>query len=257
MANENGLVQGKVALVTGGASGIGRATALAFAREGAAAVAVCDVDEAGGVETAEAAGKEGAEARFFSLDVSDEAQVEAAVRACVEVFGGLDCALNNACINGPAGLLHQCSLEDWNRTLAVNLTGVFLCMKHEIPAMIARGGGAIVNISSGAGVIAVPGLSPYCASKHAILGITKTAAVENAMTGVRINAVLPGSTDTPLLRSIMDRDPRVEKMVRRNLPGGRLGLPAEIAEAAVWLCSDRASFVTGDSMLVDGGAVAR
>jgi NAD(P)-dependent dehydrogenase (short-subunit alcohol dehydrogenase family) len=139
----------------------------------------------------------------------------------------------------------------------VNLIGVFLCLKHELPVMQSQGSGAIVNVSSGAGLIGVPGLAPYCASKHAVLGLTKTAALENARTGVRVNAVCPGSTDTPLLRSVMDLDPGVERMVLANQPGGRLGRPEEIAEAIAWLCSDRASFVTGESLLVDGGQVAR
>jgi NAD(P)-dependent dehydrogenase (short-subunit alcohol dehydrogenase family) len=155
------------------------------------------------------------------------------------------------------GSLHEIELSDWTRTLAVNLTGVFLCMKHEIPVMQACGGGAIVNTASGAGLIATPGLSAYCASKHAILGITKTAAVENARSGVRVNAICPGSTDTPMLRSAMQTSPEVEKLILASQPGGRLGRAEEVAEAAVWLCSDRASFVSGASMLVDGAAVAR
>lgn len=251
-----GLVEGKAALVTGAASGIGREAVLLFAAEGARVLA-CDADAGGGEATAEAAREAGGEARFLRADVTVEAEVEAAVRACVDAFGRLDCAFNNAGISGAGGLLHQIEREGWERTLAVNLTGVFLCMKHEIPAMIAGGGGAIVNTSSGAGVIGVPGMAPYCASKHAILGITKTAAMENARSGVRVNAVCPGSTDTPMLQAIMARDPGVEKLVRASLPGGRLGAPAEIAQAVVWLCSDRASYVSGESMLVDGGAVAR
>jgi NAD(P)-dependent dehydrogenase (short-subunit alcohol dehydrogenase family) len=139
----------------------------------------------------------------------------------------------------------------------INLTGVFLCLTHEIRVMQEQGSGSIVNVASGAGVIAVPAMPHYCASKHGVLGLTKTAAVENARLGVRVNAICPGSTDTPLLRATIDASPEIEKLVMKSLPGGRLGLPGEIAEAAVWLCSDRASFVTGESMLVDGGAVAR
>ncbi len=250
------MLAGKVALVTGGASGIGRATCLASAREGARVV-VSDVDAEGGEACAEAIRADGGEAEFVRADASLEADVAALVGRAVERFGRLDCALNNAGITGAGGFLHQIALEDFERTLAVNLRSVFLCMKYEIRQMIDQGGGAIVNTSSGAGVIATPFLSPYAASKHAILGLTKTAAVENARTGVRINAVLPGSTDTPMLRAAMGGSPEVEKMVMRSLPGGRLGTPEEIAEAIVWLLSDRASFVTGDSMLVDGGSVAR
>jgi NAD(P)-dependent dehydrogenase (short-subunit alcohol dehydrogenase family) len=250
------LLEGKVGLVTGGASGIGRATCEAFAREGAR-VMVGDLDARGAEETARAICDAGGEAESRSVDVTREDQVEALVAAAVERFGRLDCALNNAGISGTAGPLQQIALEDFRRTLDVNLVGVFLCMKHEIRAMQGQGSGAIVNTASGAGVIATPALSPYCASKHGILGLTKTAALENARTGIRINAVLPGSTDTPMLRASMGDNPEIEKLVLRGQPGGRLGRPEEIAEAVVWLCSDRASFVTGDSMLVDGGAVAR
>ncbi len=246
----------KVALVTGGASGIGRATCLAFAREGARVV-VSDVDAETGEACADEIRRSGGDAVFRRADVSDESEVEALVATAVERFGRLDCALNNAGISGAGGPLQQISLDDFRRTLDINLIGVFLCMKHEIAAMLESGGGAIVNTASGAGVIATPFLSPYAASKHAILGLTKTAAVENARSGVRINAILPGSTDTPMLRATMDGNPEIVKLVLRSMPGGRLGRPEEIAEAVVWLCSDRASFVTGDSMLVDGGAVAR
>jgi NAD(P)-dependent dehydrogenase (short-subunit alcohol dehydrogenase family) len=251
-----GLVEGKVALVTGGGLGIGRAAAQIFAREGAAVV-ICDVDSRAGEDTLASLRQSGSRGSFFRADVSDEAQVASLVRHCTDTFGRLDCALNNAGITGPASPLHHMALEDWSRTLSINLTGVFLCMKHEIPVMQSQGGGAIVNVASGSGVIATPGLAHYCASKHGVLGITKTAAVENARTGIRINAICPGSTDTPALRAAMRQAPQVEKMVMASLPGGRLGRPEEIAEAAVWLCSDRASFVSGESMLIDGGAVAR
>jgi NAD(P)-dependent dehydrogenase (short-subunit alcohol dehydrogenase family) len=251
-----GLVEGKVALVTGGGLGIGRAAARIFAREGAQVV-VCDIDAEAGEETLASLCESGGRSSFFRADISDEAQVASLVRHCTDTFGRLDCALNNAGITGPASPLHQMALEDWSRTLAINLTGVFLCMKHEIPAMQSQGGGAIVNVASGSGVIATPGLAHYCASKHGVLGITKTAAVENARTGVRINAICPGSTDTPALRAAMQQSPQVEKMIMASLPGGRLGRAEEIGEAAVWLCSDRASFVSGESMLIDGATIAR
>jgi NAD(P)-dependent dehydrogenase (short-subunit alcohol dehydrogenase family) len=249
------LLEGKSALVTGAASGIGRASALAFAREGARVV-IADVNEAEGRKAAEVIRRAGSEARFVRADVTREDEVEAMVRETVEAFGGLDCALNNAGMTGVAGPLQGLSLEEFERVMALNLVGVFLCMKHEIPAM-GEGGGAIVNMASGAGLIPTPGLAPYCASKHGVLGLTKTAALENARTGIRINAICPGSTDTPMLQTSMAADPQVKKMVLSAQPGGRLGTAEEIAEAAVWLCSDRASFVTGHSMLVDGGAVAR
>lgn len=251
----SGLVEDKVALVTGAGSGIGRATALALAREGAR-VLVSDVEAGGGQATTRAIREAGGEARFQRTDVTREDEVAALVAAAVESWGRLDCAVNNAGITGSGGAIPDLELEQWNRTLAVNLTGVFLCLKYEIPAMRERGG-AIVNMASGAGLIGVPGLPHYCASKHGVLGLTKTAALENARSGVRVNAICPGSTDTPLLRGAMSADPRLEELVLSNIPSGRLGRPEEIAEAAVWLCSDRAAWVTGESMLVDGGSVAR
>ncbi len=251
-----GLVEGKVALVTGAATGIGRATAILLAREGARVV-VSDVDQSQGETTVSLIREAGGEAAFHRTDVSDEEQVVALIEHVRAHFGRLDCAVNNAGIAGPTAALHQVSLEDWNRTLTTNLGGVFLCLKHEIPLMQQQGGGAIVNTASGAGVVAAPGMAPYCASKHGILGLTKTAAVENAALGIRINAICPGATDTPMMQATMAIDPSVKKMVLKSMPGGRMGEAAEIAEAAVWLCSDRASFVSGEAMLVDGGAVAR
>jgi len=251
-----GLVQGKSALVTGGASGIGRSTALAFAHEGAR-VLVCDVADENGEAVANEISAAGGEARFLHVDVTQEADIAAMVRTAVDVFGGLDCAVNNAGITGTAAAIPDLPVEEWSRILLVNLTGVFLCLKHEIPVMNEQGGGAIVNMASGAGLVPVPGLVHYCASKHGVLGLTKTAAVESARSGVRINAICPGSTDTPTLRAAMDGNPQIEKMILSSVPSGRLGQPEETAEAAVWLCSDRASYVNGASMLVDGGAVAR
>lgn len=255
-AADTGIVAGKVALVTGAAKGIGRATAEIFAREGARVV-VSDVDEEGGQETVTRIAEAGGEASFFRADVSREEDVISLVAHCTQTYDRLDCAHNNAGITGAAGLVHQIDHEGWQQTLAVNLSGVFLCMKHELAVMIEQGSGAIVNTSSGAGVIATPGLSPYCASKHAILGLTKTAALENARTGVRVNAVCPGTVDTPMLQASMQMSPAMEKMILRSQPGGRLGRPEEIGEAVVWLCSERASFVTGESMMVDGGSVSR
>ena len=251
----SGLLAGKSALVTGAASGIGRATAVACAREGAR-VMLADVDEAGGRAAAAAITGDAGEARFMIADVTSEPSVAALVAAAVDAFGRLDCAVNNAGITGAMAPLHDLPLEEFRRVIDLNLTGVFLFMKHEILAMQSAGG-AIVNMASGAALIAAPALSAYCASKHAVLGLTKTAARENARSGIRINAICPGSTDTPMLRTSMAESPQVEKMILAGQPGGRLGTPDEIAEAAVWLCSDRASFVTGHSMLVDGGAVAR
>jgi NAD(P)-dependent dehydrogenase (short-subunit alcohol dehydrogenase family) len=250
-----GLLAGKAALVTGAASGIGAASARAFAREGARVV-LCDLDERGEA-VAEEIRKSGADARFVRADVADEGAVADLVRAVIDAHGRIDCAHNNAGITGALGQVQDIELEGFERTLRANLTSMFLCLKHEIRAMRAQGGGAIVNTSSGAGLIPTPGLSPYCASKHGLLGLTKTAALENAKTGVRVNAICPGAIDTPMLQRFMGVDPSVEKLIRAGQPGGRLGQPEEIAEAAVWLCSDRASFVSGESMLVDGAAVCR
>jgi NAD(P)-dependent dehydrogenase (short-subunit alcohol dehydrogenase family) len=153
--------------------------------------------------------------------------------------------------------MHEIPTEEWNAILSLNLTSVFLCMKHEIPLMMRQGSGAIVNTASGAGLVAVPLLAHYAAAKHGVLGLTKAAAIENARTGLRINAICPGSVETPALRAHMAKDPAIERGILATQPGGRLGQPEEIAEAVIWLCSDRASFVTGESFVVDGGAVAR
>ncbi len=251
-----GLLEGKSGLITGGASGIGRATALAFAREGAS-VTVADIADDAGKKVAEEIESAGGRAHFIHLDVTSESDVENAVRSTVEAFGRLDCAVNNAGTTGASGMIQQISLEAWRKTMSINLESVFLCLKYELLVMQEQKNGAIVNVASGAGLIAVPGLSPYCASKHGVLGLTKTAAVENARSGVRVNAICPGSTDTPMLRAAMEASPVMEKMIMSSLPSGRLGTPDQIAEAAVWLCSDRAAYVSGESMLVDAAAVAR
>jgi NAD(P)-dependent dehydrogenase (short-subunit alcohol dehydrogenase family) len=175
----------------------------------------------------------------------------------VEQLGGLHCAFNNAGINSPMMAFHEMSLEEWNRMIAVNLTAVFLCMKHELAHMVKSGGGAIVNTSSGAGLIAAPGMPHYTAAKHGVLGLVKTAAQEYARQNIRVNAICPGVTDTPMMRSFLAGKPEVEQMMMATLPFGRMGRPEEMAQAAVWLCSDSASFVSGESMLVDGASVCR
>jgi len=251
-----GLVEGKAALVTGGASGIGRATALALARDGAR-VLVADRDGDGAEAVAKAIAAAGGTACAAEVDVSSPDDVAAMVRGAVDAFGRLDGAVNAAGIIAAPALLHDMSLEAWERTLAVNLTGVFLCLQQELRVMRAQGQGAIVNVSSGAGVLGTPALGHYVASKHGILGLTKTAALENAKSGVRVNAICPGSTDTPMLQGFMSGSAEARKMILASTPPGRLGTPEEIAEAAVWLLSDRASYVSGESLFVDYAAVSR
>jgi NAD(P)-dependent dehydrogenase (short-subunit alcohol dehydrogenase family) len=251
------LLAGKVGLVTGAGSGIGRATAVAMATEGAAGVMVADVDADGGQETVALVEKAGAPARFVATDVTDSAAVAGLVQATVDAFGRLDCAHNNAGVSGPVASLADYDEAEWHRVLAVNLTGVFLGMRHQIPAMLATGGGAIVNTSSGAGVVGTPGLAPYVASKHGVLGLTKVAAMEYGRAGIRVNAVCPGTTRTPMLADYLASDPAAEKRMAVLSPAGRLGEPEEVAAAVVWLCSDAASFVSGHALLVDGGAVSR
>ena len=250
------LMQDKVALVTGAASGIGRAAALAFAREGAK-LALSDVDAVGGQETVSLVTQAGGDARFIEADVSQAHAVETLVSQTVETYGRLDAAFNNAGIEGSIARTVEYAEADWDRVIAVNLTGVWLCMKYEIPAMLEQGGGAIVNTSSAAGLLGFRGAAAYVASKHGVVGLTKTAALEYAKSGVRVNAVCPGAIDTPMMgRLTGHRTDRFEKMASFE-PVGRMGSPAEIAEAVVWLCSDAASFVTGHAMSVDGGIVAQ
>jgi NAD(P)-dependent dehydrogenase (short-subunit alcohol dehydrogenase family) len=251
-----GVVAGKVALVTGASSGIGRATALAFAREGAKVV-VADVTVEGGEETVAQVKKAGGEAIFVKTDVSKAVEVEALVAKAVATYGRLDCAHNNAGIAGNAKTIVDDTEDNWDRILAINLKGVWLCMKYEIAHMLKQGGGAIVNTASGAGLIGVRRGGAYVASKHGVVGLTKTAALEYAKAGIRVNCVCPGPIDTPMLQGIGGSNQVViERMVAAQ-PGGRLGKPAEIAEAAVWLCSDAASFITGLPMPVDGGYTAQ
>jgi NAD(P)-dependent dehydrogenase (short-subunit alcohol dehydrogenase family) len=247
---------GKVALVTGGGSGLGRASAVAFARDGARVV-VADIAEAGGRATVAEIEAQGGEAVFVPTDVTQESHVEALVAGAVARYGRLDCALNNAGTTGPGAFTADYSVEDWTRTLTLNLTSVFLCLRQEIPVMLAAGGGSIVNMASGAGLQGFAGLPAYVASKHGVVGLTRAAALEYGSQGVRINAVCPGSTRTPMLEGFMGGDPKIEKMMTRSVPIGRLGRPEEIAEAVVWLCSDAASFVVGHALAVDGGSVVQ
>jgi NAD(P)-dependent dehydrogenase (short-subunit alcohol dehydrogenase family) len=248
---------GKVVLVTGGAGGIGAAAAELFAARGANVV-VADRDVEGATATVAAIREAGGTAVEHAVDVSDAESVGALIGAAVSTYGRLDCAFNNAGISPGVAAFTDVTADDWQRVIAINLTGVFWCMQAELRAFVAQGeGGVIVNTSSGAGVVAAPGQPAYTAAKHGVLGLTKGAAQEYARAGIRVNAILPGTTDTPMLRKFIAENPEMEKPMRRMTATGAFGLPEQVAEAAVWLCSDAASFVSGESMLVDGGQVCR
>ena len=249
------LMQDKVALVTGASSGIGRATALVFAREGAKVV-VADLNVVGGQETVQLVRAAGGEAVFVETDVAQAASVEAMVQTALDTYGRLDCAHNNAGVEGVLSRTAEQTEQDWEPVIRINLKGVWLCMKYELPHLVQQGSGAIVNTASGAGLIGVKRMAAYVASKHGVIGLTKTAALEYAKSGVRVNAVCPGVIQTAMVERVSGRRPDVlEKMIAAE-PIGRSGQPEEIAESVVWLCSDAASFVTGHAMAVDGGAVA-
>jgi NAD(P)-dependent dehydrogenase (short-subunit alcohol dehydrogenase family) len=248
--------EGKAALVTGTSSGIGRATALAFAREGAR-VAALDHDAAGGEETVRLIKQAGGEAAAIACDVSKPAQIAQAVSRAVKAFGRLDCAYNHAGVEGATGFTADCAEENWDRVVGINLKGVWLCMKAEIAEMLKGGGGAIVNCSSIAGLVGFEGLPAYVASKHGVLGLTKTAALEYATKGIRVNAVCPGVIQTPMIERLTKNDPKAYAALLASEPVARVGRPEEIAESVLWLCSDAASFVTGHPLVADGGWVAR
>ena len=251
-----GQLDGKVALITGAGSGIGRASALAFAREGAK-VAVVDIVIDGGEETVRMVKEAGGEAFFIKVDVSNAADVKAMVNQVVETYGRIDCAYNNAGIEGVIASTEEYSEEMFDKVIDINLTGVWLCMKYELPHMLKQGNGSIVNTASGAGLVGVAGMSAYVASKHGVVGLTKTAALEYAKSGIRVNAVCPGLIQTPMVERITKDQPQLTEALVAAEPVGRTGKPEEIAESVVWMCSDAASFVTGHSMSVDGGAVAQ
>jgi NAD(P)-dependent dehydrogenase (short-subunit alcohol dehydrogenase family) len=248
------MVEDAVVLVTGGAGGIGAAAARLFARDGARAVVVADVKDAG--ETVAAVQAAGAEASWVDVDLTEESAVAALVAGVVADHGRLDTAFNNAGITGDMTSFHELAKADWDRMIAVNLTSVFLCLKHELAHMVERGGGgAIVNTSSGAGVVGFAGLPHYVAAKHGVLGLTRTAASEYASHGIRVNAVLPGPTETPMLLSFMGEDDGLRQLMASSVPSGELLQPEDIAEAVVWLASDKARQVSGQAQMIDGGSI--
>lgn len=245
--------ENKVVIITGAGSGIGRATARAFAREGAQVV-VSDVNVQGGLEAVEEIRREKGEATFIKCDVSSAEEVKNLVDKTVEKYGRLDCAYNNAGIEGSPCTTIECSIENWNRTIDTNLKGVWLCMKYEISAMLRNGKGSIVNCSSIAGLVGFEAISAYVASKHGVIGLTETAALEFAKKNIRVNSVCPGIIHTPMLDRFTKGQ---EDAMAEQAPMGRVGTPEEIADSVLWLCSDRASYVTGHSLTVDGGWVVR
>jgi NAD(P)-dependent dehydrogenase (short-subunit alcohol dehydrogenase family) len=246
---------GKVALVTGAGSGIGRASARAFAHSGAA-VAVVDNDSGRAQETVELIERDGSDrARHFTCDVADEDDVARLVPAVTDAFGRLDFAHNNAGISPATGNTVQCPRELWDAIVGVNLTGVWLCMKYEIPAILAAGGGAIVNTASGAGIVATANAPAYVATKHGVVGLTKVASLEFATQGIRINAVCPGTTLTGMVQGGIAAGKYTMDGMAALCPMRRIADPDEIAQAVVWLCSDSASFVNGAIIPVDGGTV--
>lgn len=249
-----GTLNGKVAVVTGAAMGIGRASAQIFAREGASVV-VADIDDGGGAETVALIVAAGGQASFVHTDVSVKADVAAMVGHAVKTYGRLDCAHNNAGMAAPMAPLADYPDDGWDRTLAVMLTGVYHCMKAEIPVMLGGGGGAIVNTASGVGLVGYPHQAAYTASKHGVIGLTKVAALDYGAQGVRVNAICPGTARTPMVDRAMRYDPSIDEHLKTLHPIGRIGEASEIAEAAVWLCTPAASFVLGVALPVDGGYV--
>ena len=248
------IFKGKVAVVTGSSYGIGRSTAIAFAKRGAKVVLSDWVDDK---DTREVIGQAGGEAVYFKCDVSNEEEVRSLMAQAVSHYGRLDFAFNNAGVEGSPAPVADCSNENWDRTIGINLRGVWLCMKHQIPAMLKTGGGVIVNNASIAGLVGFAGVPAYVASKHGVVGLTKNAALDYAKQNIRVNAVCPGVIQTPMIERFTGGDPKVIQQLVAGEPMDRLGQPEEIAETVVFLCSDAASFITGQAIAVDGGWTTR
>lgn len=245
----------KVAVVTGASSGIGKSVSELYAREGAAVI-LSDINQELGEKTTEEIRTGGGEAIFVRADVSKPSDCENMVKAAMDKYGRLDFACNNAGIGGDQNPTADYSLESWDKAIAVNLSGVFYCMKYEIPAMLKSGGGSIINMASILGRVGFAGAVGYVAAKHGVLGLTKTAAIEYAPHGVRVNVVGPGFISTPLIKEL-EENPEINNMLISLHPVGRLGKPEEVAELVIWLSSDKASFVTGAYYPVDGGYLTR
>lgn len=248
------IFKNKTALVTGGSFGIGRSTAIAFSARGANVVIADCVED---YETMNLIKTSGGNAIFVKCDVSKDYDVKKLIDKTVSTFGSIDFAFNNAGIEGVSAMTHECTEENFDHTIAVNLKSVWLCMKYEIAVMLKQGKGAIVNTASIAGLVGFQNLPAYVASKHGIVGLTKTAALEYAKKGIRVNVVCPGVIRTPMIDRFTGKKKEAEKQFEDMEPVGRMGTPEEVAEAVVWLCSDAASFITGDSMAVDGGWIAQ
>jgi NAD(P)-dependent dehydrogenase (short-subunit alcohol dehydrogenase family) len=246
---------GKVALVTGGASGLGRGSAIALAKEGAKVV-VADVAASEAEVTVQAITAAGGQAISVKADVTKSSEVEGMVKATVKAFGRLDFALNNAGVDGARARTADYPEDTWHQVINVNLTGVFLCMKSELAVMLKQGSGVIVNMAFVAGVTGFPGHAAYTASKHGVIGLTKAAAIDYAQIGIRINAICPAYTHTPMLDRMLEQKPDLEAKLVSRVPLRRLGTTAEIAQAAIYLFSDAAAFITGHSLVLDGGIMA-
>jgi len=255
-----GIVSGKTALVTGAGAGIGRATARKFSTEGAKVV-VSDIDSTGGIETVRLIHADGGKAIFIQADCSKPEDVKALIEGVVEEYESLDCVCNNAGVEGKIAPFAEQTIENYDAVMNVNARGMFLCLRAEIREMLTSGGGAIVNLASIAGLIGFPGIAPYTASKHAVNGLTKNAALEYGKDGIRVNSICPGGIDTRMLDSLAEQtsggQQTSQQMMAPLHPLGRIGTPEEVAELIVWLCSDRAAFVTGANIPIDGGYVAQ